>query len=66
MPATPQLWNRMAIPGNIFHWKKKITEKEINLTPPNRISNTDWCKCKYKCKPVMTVAMTVNLLRLKS
>ena len=24
-------------------------EEEINLTPQDKIDNTDWCKCGYDC-----------------
>ena len=32
--------------GTLFNRKKKITlKKEMNVTPQDRISNIDWCKC---------------------
>ena len=42
-------------------------EEEVNLTPEDRIGNSDWCKCGYQCKPVDTLAESFCLLlRLKS
>ena len=37
-------------------------DKEINLTPRNRIGNMDWCKCGCECKPMPTFAESFCLL----
>ena len=37
-------------------------EEKNNLIPQDRISNTDWCRCGYECKPMMTFVESFCLL----
>ena len=42
---------RQAISINHFVSEEENNcQEEINLTPQNRIGNTDWCKCGCECK----------------
>ena len=47
--------------------KRNNCEEEINLKPPDRTGNIDWCKCGCDCKLKATFAESFHLLfRLKS
>ena len=56
-----------AIPKKHFVSEEENNCEKINLTPQDRISNTDWWKCGYECKPMMIFAESFRLLvKLKS
>ena len=68
MPKPFDMEPHKAIPKKYFVSEEENNcEKEIKLTPQDWISNIDWCKWGYECKPIMTfVESFYLLLQLKS